>query len=226
MSEDFEESPSSPPNRGRTWADVFVNGSLIMGGLVFLVALCIGAYFILGEVPIWFFIAIGSSFIFIPFLQERAKDKADLFVVCDEPFKLTEYRVGRKVGIEIEGQGVQFQSKSGVYRTVLTFLDPTTKMGKGSMFAEMTQLDQVRDMRTLQRTIQGLEDHLKESRISSQEVGIEVEKQSIHIVDWALKTIYGAIIPTEISEAFGIEEEESKVYVEELMSDLDGDIDG
>jgi hypothetical protein len=221
MTEEIEISDKTPPMKGRTWADVFVNGSLIVGGLLFLVALCVGAYFILGEIPTWFFIAIGSSLIFIPFLQERAKDQADLFVVCDEPFRLTEYRVGRRVGLDIEGQGVQFSSRSGVYRTVLTFLDPNTKMAKGSMFGEMSQLDQVRDMTTLQRTIQGLEDHLKESRISSQEVGVAVERQSIQIVDWALKTIYGAIIPTEISQAFGIEESNEEIHVEDILDDLE-----
>ncbi|MEL0099813.1 MAG: hypothetical protein VW907_09680 [Opitutae bacterium] len=143
MSEEIENIGQNTPHRGRTWADVFVNASYILGGLVFLVALGAACYFILGEVPTWFFIAILSSLIFIPFLSERAKDGAD------EPFKLTEYRVGRRVGLEIEGNGVQFQSKSGVYRTVLTGLDVESKKAKGSAFAEATQLDQVRDMNTL-----------------------------------------------------------------------------
>lgn len=221
MSEENETQAISPPIGGRTWADVFVNASYIMAGLFFLVLLGIAAYFILGEVPTWFFIAILSSLIFIPFLNERARDGADLILVADQPFKLTEYRVGRRVGLEIEGNGVQFQSKSGIYRTVLTDFDPTTKTGKGSAFAELTQLDQVRDMTTLQRVIQSFEDQLKEQRISSQEVGIAVEKQSIEIVDWALKTIYGAIIPTEVSEAFGIEEEKKTIEVEEVLDEME-----
>ena len=220
-----EETDVSPPIGGRTWADVFVNASYIIGGLLFLVFLGVAAYFILGEVPTWFFIAILSSLIFIPFLSERAKDGAELFLIADEPFKLTEYRVGRKVGLDIEGKGVQFQSKSGVYRTVLTDFDVQTKKAKGSAFAELTQIDQVRDMNTLTRVIKGLEAHLKESRISSQEVGIAVERQSIEIVDWALKTIYGAIIPTEVSEAFGIEAKEETLEVslteDEIIEDLE-----
>ena len=220
MSQESENQPISPPIGGRTWADVFVNASYIAGGLVFLVLMMIAAYFILGEIPTWFFIAILSSLIFIPFLNERAKDGADLILVADQPFKLTEYRVGRRVGLEIEGNGVLFQSNSGIYRTVLTQFDPKTKTGVGSAFAELTQLDQVRDMTTLQRVIQSFEDQLKEQRISSQEVGIAVEKQSIEIVDWALKTIYGAIIPTEISEAFGIEEEKKTVDVETVLDEM------
>lgn len=217
MSEEIENIGQNTPSYGRTWADVFVNASYIVGGMVFLVSLGAACYFILGEVPTWFFIAILSSLIFIPFLSERAKDGAELFLVADEPFKLTEYRIGRRVGLEIEGNGVQFQSKSGVYRTVLTSLDVESKKGKGSAFAEATQLDQIRDMNTLNRVIKGLEEHLKESRVSSQEVGIAVERQSIEIVDWALKTIYGAIIPTEISEAFGIEPSKEVLDVEEIL---------
>ena len=75
---------------------------------MFLVFLALGAYFILGEIPTWFFIAILTSFIFIPFLNERARDGADLILVADEPFKLTEYRIGRRVPVEIEGLGFNF----------------------------------------------------------------------------------------------------------------------
>lgn len=225
MIEENENIGQNTPHRGRTWADVFVNASYIVGGIVFLVALGAACYFILGEIPTWFFIAILSSLIFIPFLLERAKDGAELFLVADEPFKLTEYRVGRRVGLEIEGNGVQFQSKSGVYRTVLTGLNVETKKAKGSAFAEATQIDQVRDMNTLNRVIKGLEEHLKESRISSQEVGIAVERQSIEIVDWALKTIYGAIIPTEISQAFGIEPSNDVLDVDEILEAEIEDVD-
>ena len=220
MSEFSEKSDETPPLTGRTWADVFVNASYIAGGLFFLVLMGVAAYFILGEIPTWFFIAILTSLIFIPFLSERAKDGADLILIADKPFKLTEYRIGRRVGLEIEGNGVQFQSRSGVYRTILTQFDPKTKTGKGSAFAELTPIDQVRDMTTLQRVIKGLEDTLRESRVSSQEVGVAVEKQSIEIVDWALKTIYGAIIPTEISEAFGIEEKKEVLDVEEILEPI------
>jgi hypothetical protein len=216
MSEFSEKSDETPPLTGRTWADVFVNASYIAGGLFFLVLMGVAAYFILGEIPTWFFIAILTSLIFIPFLSERAKDGADLILIADEPFKLTEYRIGRRVGLEIEGNGVQFQSRSGVYRTILTQFDPKTKTGKGSAFAELTPIDQVRDMTTLQRVIKGLEDTLRESRVSSQEVGIAVERQSIEIVDWALKTIYGAIVPTEISEAFGIKETKEEISLEAI----------
>jgi len=213
---DIDENPHYP-KKGRTWADVFVGASYLTAGIIFLISMGIAIYFIVGDIPDWFFLSILASLLFIPFLMERAKDGSDLFIVSDDPFKLTEYRVGRRVGLEIQGNGALFQSNSGIYRTFLTELDINSKIAKGTPFGDLTQIDQVRDMNTLKRAIDSLEDNLRESRISSQEVGIAVERQSIEIVDWALKTIYGSIIPSEISEAFGIEEKNEAINVEEIL---------
>lgn len=198
----------------RTWADVFVSSSYIASGVLFLVVLGIGCYFILGVIPGWFWISIMGSVLFIPFLNERAKDGTELFLITNEPFKLTEFRIGKNVGLEIEGIGTRFQSESGVSRIILQDLDKETMKAKGSAFGSLTPIDQVRDLTTLQKLTDMLEKTLKESRISAQTIGIEVEKQSIEIVDWALKTIYGSIIPTEISESFGIDEKDAELDVE------------
>ena len=221
--ESFEYRSTSMAKR-RTWADVFVSTTYITGGLIFLVILAIGAYFVFGKIPGWFWISIFGSFLFIPFLQERAKDGAELFLVSPAPFQLTEFRIGKNVGLEIDGIGTRFQSESGVSRIILTELNKETMEGKGSAFGGLTPIDQVRDLNTLQILTEMLENTLKESRISAQTVGVEVEKQSIQIVDWALKTIYGSIIPTEISESFGFHEEEAEINVSlenhEILEDL------
>lgn len=213
-----------PPSKGRTWADVFVGASYITGGLLFLGLMATALYFLVGKVPPWFFIAIGSSLIFIPFMIERAKDDAELILVTDGPHRLTEYRIGNKVELEIEGNAVRFQSKSGVNRYILSSIDVNSKKAVGNEFGGFSQIDQVRDLTTLDRMVEMLQSTLKESRVSAQTVGVEVEKQSIEIVDWALKTIYGAIIPTEISEAFGVDEEhvilEPNETLEELAEDF------
>jgi hypothetical protein len=214
MSETEIESTDYSGAKRRTWADVFVSTTYITTGLIFLIILAVGSYFMLGEIPSWFWISILGSFLFIPFLQERAKDGVDLFLITDEPFKLTEYRIGKNVGLEIEGIGTRFQSETGVSRIILNSLDKDTMKAKGSAFGSLTPIDQVRDLQTLDKLTKMLESTLKESRISAQTVGIEVEKQSIEIVDWALKTIYGSIIPTEISESFGIAEEDKSLDVE------------
>ena len=220
MSQEVEEKGSTPPIGGRTWADVFVGATYITGGAIFLLAMGALVYLLVGKLPFWFFIAIGSSLVFIPFMMERAKEDSSLILVTDGPHRLTEYRVGNKVGLEIEGNSVFFQSKSGVNRQVLSSINVENKTAIGSEFANHTQIDQVRDLTTLQRMVDMLQSTLKESRISSQTVGVEVEKQSIEIVDWALKTIYGAIIPTEISEAFGIDELDIELEFDDTVEDL------
>ena len=212
-------------SNGRTWADVFVGATYITGGGLFLLAMGIAIYFLVGEVPVWFFIAMLTSLIFIPFMIERAKDDASLILVSDGPHRLTEYRVGNKVGLEIEGNSVLFQSSTGVLRQVLSSIDVENKTAIGSEFANHTQIDQVRDLTTLQRMVEMLQSTLKETRISSQTVGVEVEKQSIEIVDWALKTIYGAIIPTEISEAFGVKEVPIDMEFDETIEQMVDDFE-
>lgn len=224
MSENANNNQKAPIV-GRTIWDIAVASSYIMGGLIFIVILMIILWYLFDEIPTWFFIAVGGSIAFIPFLMDRAKDGADLFLVSKDPFDLTEYKVGKKFGLSIEGNGVLFVSESGQYRTLLTDFDRETKKAKGSTFGSYTQIDQVRDLTTLQQLSELLENTLRESRISSQTVGIEVEKQSKVIVDWALKTIYGSIIPTEISEIFGVESQENYEHkdLEELAGDVNDD---
>ena len=85
---------------------------------------------------------------------------------------MTEYRIGKRVPIEIEGIGTRFQSKSGISRIILNELDIETKKAKGSAFGSLTPIDQVRDLTTLSKLTSMLENTLKESRIAAQTVGI------------------------------------------------------
>jgi len=212
------------PIVGRTVWDIAVASSYIMGGALFVLGLALFLYFYLDTVPAWFFIAIFGSLAFIPFLVDRAKEDADLFLVTSDPLNLTEYRVGRKYGLNIEGNGVRFTSNSGTYRTLLTEFNEETRQGIGSSFGGYTQIDQVRDMNTLQNLSNLLEQTLRETRVTQQTVGVEVEKQSKVIVDWALKTIYGSIIPTEISEIFGVEVEDKTDFHHETLEEIGGDL--
>ena len=203
-----QENPQKSPIVGRTIWDIAVSSSYIMAGILFIVGLGFLLYFILDEVPVWFFIAIAGSFAFIPFLMDRAKEDAQLIIVSNDEFKLTEYRVGKKYGLNIEGNGVQFNSDSGITRLLLNHIDIENKTATGSIFGNYTQIDQVRDINTLNNLSILLEDTLRENRVNAQTVGIEVEKESKKVVDWALKLVYGSIIPNEISEVFGIETDE------------------
>ena len=216
---------TSPQNQkfGRTVPDLLIHSIYFLVGIGFLSAFAFFSYLLLGSIPMWFWISILMSFIFIPFLSERAKEKANLFVVIDEPFKMSEFRIGKKYGLKIQGKGVKYQSHSGIDRMILSDLDLKNKIGKGFMFSELNQLEQIRDMTTLQRTIQTLEDTLKEQKVSMQTVGIHVEQKSIEIVDWALKTIYGSIIPNEISESFGVDVDSPQIEINEENEILEGE---
>ena len=206
--EDGHVAPEATPQRsqvGRTWADVLVGSSYVFGGLLFIGAILVFAWWFYGQIPQWILLSIAGSLGFIPFLMERAKDGSRLMVVLDGPMQLTEYRVGHRVGLDIEGSPVNFTSKSGVMRSLLLAFDPEMRTARGSMLAECSQLDQVRDLSTVQRMAQSLEDVLSEDRLTMMHVGIEVEKKNREIVDWALRLIMEGSIPTEITEALGID---------------------
>lgn len=215
----------SPPIVGRTVWDIAVASSYVLGGVIFVAILGFVIYFVVGELPAWFWISIAGSFAFIPFLIDRAKEGADLFLVSEDALNLTEYRVGRRYGLSIAGQGVLFSSNSGTYRTLLTGFDKDSRTATGSNFGELTQIDQVRDMNTLISLSDMLEETLRDNRMTMQTVGVEVEKEAKKIVEWALETIYGSIIPTEISEIFGVEEDKEMVYDHSIVEDIiDGEI--
>ena len=89
-----------PRKYGRTWADVFAQTSYLIAGLIFLIIVGEIVFFLFDRLPQWFFLSVIGSAVFIPFLMERAKEKADLVCVMDEPMKFTEYRIGRKYEYE------------------------------------------------------------------------------------------------------------------------------
>lgn len=203
---------------GRTWVDLWVSSGYIIVAILFISAVFIGVYYFYGELPRWIFIAIGMSLSFVPFLFERAKEDSQLFIVCDEPLKMTEYRIGSKVSLDIEGIPAMMVSRSGVSRFILKFLNPETMQGEGSPLGEYSQFEQIRTMTTLQSVTRKLEEVLKEDRLTTMQMGLEVEKQSKEVVDWALRVIYGASIPTELNEALGIEVE--GITIDESVGDV------
>lgn len=191
---------------GRTWADVFAQTSYLIAALIFLSIVGVIIYFIFDRIPQWFILSILGSFIFIPFLMDRAKEKADLVIILDEPMKMTEYRVGRKYNYSLIGNPVLVSSNSGIKRTLLLDFNKNTNVAKALPFAELSPLDQMRDMNTNLNLAKMFEENLREQRISKQTVGIEVEKQSREIVDWSLKVLYGSIIPTELEDIYDTKE--------------------
>ena len=202
---------------GRTWVDLWVGSGYVILVILFIVGLFIGAYYIFGEIPQWIFISIGTSLAFIPFLFDRAKEDSKLYLVCDEPLKLTEYRIGSKVNMDLKGVPARMTSSTGVQRLILKNLDQESMIGIGSPLGEYSQFEQIRTMSTLQNLTNKLEEVLKEDRLTSMQTGIEVEKQSKKVVDWALRVVYGSAIPHELSDALGIDLKD--VVVDETLEE-------
>ena len=199
---DIIPTESSSPVIGRTWADVTIGAGYIFFTVAALVAAGVLLYLFLGTIPQWFIISVVVSFGSIPFITERVKADCEEYIVSHDPFNLTILSVGRKANLQVEGVPTLFSSDSGYIRKMVTDFDRDSLTVKASNFGDFSQIDQVRDMTTLQRLHDKLMALLKEDRLTAQTLGVEVEYQSREIVDWALKTIYGAIIPHEVSEAF------------------------
>lgn len=225
MSEVISDSIPSRAG-GRTWADLafYLGAAVLGGGALALVGWAVYSAF--GYVPVWVPFAALSSLIFVPWMMERAKDDSKLFIVVDGPMRMTEYRIGKRVPIKIDGSGIRFSSSSGVGRTILRGFDVETLEGRASMLEGCSQFDQIRDLSTLERVSKALEDSLREERLTMMNVGVEVEKKNRAIVDWALRILYEGTVPTEISEALGIMEDKGSEDVEvhdTLEAVLDGD---
>ncbi len=219
-------SEEVPKKYGRTWADVFAQTSYLFAGLIFVVFVGIVVWFVFDRIPQWFFLSIVGSLVFIPFLMERAKEKADFVCVMDEPMKFTEYRVGRKYAYDLYGNPVVLSSNSGVMRMMLLEFNKETREAQALPFAELTPLDQMRELNTNLTLSKMFEENLRENRLSKQMVGVEVEKQSSKIVDWALNVLYGSIIPTELEDIYETLDEsvESDDLATELTDILNEDI--
>ena len=95
-----------------------------------------------------------------------------------------------------------------------------------SQAAEFTPLDQMRELKTNINLAEMFEEHLRESRMSKQMIGIEVEKKSTDIVDWALNVLYGSIIPTELEDIYETLHSEETGETESPFEEIIGDLDG
>lgn len=218
----MQEENTLAPSKvvGRTWVDLVFSSFYGIAILIFLILVIFLGWKSFGSIPSWIFYSLGISLIFIPFLFERAKEDSRIYVILDEPLRMTEYRIGSKVGLEIDGFGVEMLSRSGVRRTLLKSFDKDNLKGTGSPLGEYSQFEQIRQLSTLKQLADKLEETLREDRLTSMAVGVEVEKQSKEIVDWALRFSYGSMIPNELNDALGIEVE--GVELDETFEDVVG----
>ena len=209
------------PTIGRTWADVFSNTAMLVAVLSFLLmAGWFGWFNGLAEVPLWVFISVGSTLMFVPFLVQRAKDDAHLVVVVDGPMKMSEFRVGKRYRWSIEGQPLTFTSSTGTKRLIITDFDRETGEGKGSALAGFTQFDLARDVGVFSRLSEAFSDHLATERITSETVAIEVERRVSEVAKRYLGLLYGTMEPVEIEDALGVKAEGGPAPVELSLDEV------
>lgn len=208
---------------GRTWADVFSSGVFWFGMVVVLVVL----YFIFRDfkitIPTWIFVSIGASFLFIPFLINRAREDANLLVVVSDSDTLTEYRIGRRYPFNIEGSPLIFTSETGVQRIVLTDLEKTENsvIGYSSELAEFSTFDYIRDTSTLRRLSQAFTEHLRGERLTQEMVALQVESKVSEYSETWLKMLYGVLDPSEIETLLNEALNDEKSHIDEEVFDFD-----
>lgn len=208
---------------GRTWVDLLVYLLLIGIAIGIIIIILGGGMNLLNYIPLWLVVSIGLSLVWIPFLTARAKEDSRLIIVVDSPSRLTEYRVGKRYPLDIDGGGISFSSKSGTNRLILTELDIENNKAKGSALEGFTTFDYIRDMTTLQRLSEKFRDYLKEDRVTNETLGLNVESKVQEYSSTWLDLMYGSIDPKQFKDI--LEREENFAENEELLEpEIEGDI--
>jgi len=205
---------------GRTWVDFWTStGGIIVLGIAIICAFYFGWDYI-ELIPRWVYPAlILAPILYTPFLSQRAKDGSKLFLVAHGPQTISEFRVGKNVDLDIEGQGINLISKSGVNRILLTEFDPNLRKGKGSALAEFTQFEMARDLSTLDRLSTAFSEHLRSERITQEIIAVEVEKRVKDLSERWVKIAMSTLEPEELENALSLAtfEDELNTSIDEVL---------
>jgi hypothetical protein len=205
---------------GRTWVDFWSStGGLIILIILFIILIYFGWDYI-EYIPKWVYPALLlGPIIYTPFLSQRAKDGSKLFLIAHGPQTISEFRVGKNVDLDIEGQGINLISKSGVNRILLTEFDPNSRKGKGSALAEFTQFEMARDLSTLDRLSTAFSEHLRSERITQEIIAVEVEKRVKDLSERWVKIAMSTLEPEELENALSLAtfEEELNTSIEDVL---------
>jgi len=198
---------------GRTWVDFLTS----TGGLILLVII-MGCLLYFGWdyvelIPMWVWPALFlTPIVWTPFLMSRARDDTQLLIVSDGPQMLTEYRVGKRVQLEIDGAVLPFSSRTGTVRNLLTEFDPSTRKGKGSALAEFNQFEMARDLSTLDRLSKAFSEHLRAERVTQELITVEVQKKVKALSERWLGIAMATLEPEELETALNLTEYENEIH--------------
>lgn len=205
---------------GRTWVDFWTGpGGLVILGILLIVLVYFGWDYV-GMVPKWIWTSIIlTPIVWTPWLNARAKDDAQLLLVTDGPQQVSEYRVGKRVDLDIEGAAVPMTSRSGTHRLLLTEFDPISRQGKGSALAEFTQFEMARDLSTLDRLSEAFSEHLRSERITQELIAVEVSKRVKQLSERWVGIAMATLEPEELEVALNLSRFEQEIHstVEEVL---------
>jgi hypothetical protein len=231
MEEDVEKPDSPAPfavaqaqYRGRTTPDLVVSAFWIL----LLIGVSVAAYFGLRSVdiriPWWVGIALLTSFLWRPFLHKIASMGSMLILVDEGPSRITEYRVGARFPLVIDGQPLDFYSESGVRRIYLTNLEigsDGVAYGSGTTMEGFSQFDFVRDVNVLRRINEAFMQHLRGERMTKELIGLKVEEQVGNYSETWLRMLYGELDPSDIEKALLDVEKDQKDRLDALHEEVE-----
>ena len=219
-------SPSAPAQgkHGLSWAAFFNRWMLIVLALfcVFgMIQLDVGSW--LKSIPTYYLIGMAGGLGGLPWLINLERSKQLQLVAYPESGSMTIWRVGKKVGLDMEGAPVHLTSQSGVSRLFVKSFDTDTHEAKASWIAGCTSLDWLRDESTFIRLADHHSDLLTTDRVTKELVGVEVSRRVGELSDQWLRLLYGTLSVGEVEEALsliGAEIDiEADADLEEMLSD-------
>lgn len=159
----------------------------------------------LASIPLWVLVALGLTLLWLPWLVRISEDATRLVLVAHGGRVVSEWRLGRRVPLDIEGEPLQLASPGGAERLLVTEFNPESMEAKGTALEGATVFDLARDLEAFDRLAQAFTEHLRSQRLTRETVGIEVERRVSEYSDAWLSLLYGTLDPTDEIKAAMLE---------------------
>ena len=171
-------------------------------------------------------VALGMTLVWLPWLVKISQDATRLVLVAHGGRSVSEWRLGRRVPLNIEGEALTMTSPSGAQRILVTDFNPDTLEASGTALEGATVFDLARDLDAFDRLGRAFTKHLRADRLTRETVGIEVERRVSEYSEAWLALLYGTLDPTdEIQQAMrdGSRAAFDQGTLDTLMEHLEGD---
>ena len=114
---------------------------------------------------------------------------------------MSEWRLGRRVPLDIDGEPLILSSPSGAQRVLVTDFNEETLKATGTALEGATVFDLARDLDAFDRLGRAFAEHLRADRLTKETIGIEVERRVSEYSEAWLALLYGTLDPTDEIQA-------------------------